>query len=377
MPNIKSTKKYRFGFLLATTLGNMTRYLNLRKYVERDDEVECVWAPVNHFTPADFPSKLRFLPDPLFLRVRVLQQAAPVINRIGSFDAIFIHLFEGEMLTALRGYVAKNPVLISSTDEAPIIDRENFPLYPQHMNKPVWRQKFRLALDMWRIRRFDYFLPFSQWVADVLVKDCGAPPESVAAIHVGLDLELWHCAPKSRTGPSTMPKILFVGGDFQRKGGGLLLKVFEEQFSGRAELHIVSMQAPHNLPAAVFVYRDFKPGDPRLVELFRQCDLMAMPTRADYTPWAFLEAMAMRLPVIGTDTGSLKEYIKDGETGLLVKIDDPVSLAGALEKLISNQELRLAMGERGRALVEKRYSAASNIPIILKKMKELVDSRRS
>ncbi len=34
---------YRVGFILTTTAGNMTRYINLRKYAERDPEVECVW----------------------------------------------------------------------------------------------------------------------------------------------------------------------------------------------------------------------------------------------------------------------------------------------------------------------------------------------
>ena len=103
---------------------------------------------------------------------------------------------------------------------------------------------------------------------------------------------------------------------------------------------------------------------------------MAMPTRADFTPWAFLEAMAMRLPIIGTDTGSLKEHVKDGETGFLVAIDDPRSLAHALEKLVTNPQLRLEMGERGRALVEDKYSAAKNVPIILNRMKELTIARR-
>ena len=53
----------------------MTRYQNLRKYAERDGEVDFTWAPVSHYTPPDFPSRLRLLPEPLFMRARVLQQA--------------------------------------------------------------------------------------------------------------------------------------------------------------------------------------------------------------------------------------------------------------------------------------------------------------
>ena len=95
-------RRYRFGFVLNTTLGNMTRYANLRKYAERDQEIDFTWAPVNHYTAPDFPSSLRFLPDPLFMRARVLQQASPVLSRLGSFDAVMFHLYEADLISAAR-----------------------------------------------------------------------------------------------------------------------------------------------------------------------------------------------------------------------------------------------------------------------------------
>ena len=188
-------RRYRFGFVLNTTLGNLTRYQNLRKYAERDPEVESFWAPVSHYTPPDHPSRLRFLPEPLFMRVRVLQQAWPVLKTLGGLDAVMVHLFEADVLCSLRSYVAKRPLHISSNDEAPIIDRSTYPLYPHELAKPVWRQKLRLALDHWRVRHTDEFIPFSRWVSTVLVEHCSAPADRVHPIHVGIDLELWKPRP--------------------------------------------------------------------------------------------------------------------------------------------------------------------------------------
>ena len=368
----RPSRRYRFGFVLNVTLGNMTRYLNLRKYAERDAEVDCSWAPVSHYTPPELPSRLRFLPDPLFMRARVLQQAAPLLSRLGGLDALMIHLFEAELICALRSYVARLPLLISSTDEAPIVDRQRYPLYPSDLRKPVWRQKLRLALDFWRIRRTDFFIPFSQWAADILVDGCGAPREKVRAIHVGLDLDVWRLPTTHPRGPRI--KILFVGGDFVRKGGNLLLDVFAAEFGDAAELHLVTRQAPSTLPPHVVVHDDLGPNDPRFIELYARVDMLVVPTTADTGPlWVFLEAMAMGLPIIGTDTGSNSELVRHGETGYIVPIGDGRALAHAMRSLSNDAELRRSMGTRGRQLVEAKYSAAVNVPLILRCMKDVVD----
>lgn len=370
-------RPYKFGFVLNTTLGNMTRYLNLRKYAERDEEVECLWAPVNHYTPPEMPSLLRVLPEPLFMRARVLQQAMPVMGSLDRLDAVMIHLFEADMLCALRSYVRPKPLRIVSTDEAPITNRQTHPLYPRDLAKPAWRQRMRLALDLWRIRRTDYFIPFSQWVADVLTAECGAPKERVCPLHVGLDLDLWQSEPRAGERNGRRVKILFVGSDFERKGGALLLEVFRNRFHDSAELHLVTRQAPERLPPHVHVHSGFYPNDERLIDLYSQADMLAVPTTADTGPlWVFMEAMAMRLPIIGTGTGANGELVRHRETGLLVRVGDGEDLATAIQTLSGNPAMRREMGERGRRLVQARYSARVNVPLIIGAMKEAVEASR-
>ena len=368
-------KRYRFGFVLNTTLGNLTRYENLKKYAERDPDVEFTWAPATHYTPPELRTRLRVLPAPLFMRARMLQQAWPVLSRLDKLDAVMLHLFEADLLCALRSHVRRQPVLISSTDEAPIIDRANYPLYPSDLNKPRWRQRLRLALDRWRVGRMRAFIPFSAFAADILVRGCGVPAKKVHPIHVGLDLELWKSEPRHTALQPPRLQILFVGGDFLRKGGDVLLDVFKRRFLHTADLHLVTKQAPKDLPEHVRVYDDFLPNDPRLTALYAASDVLVVPTTADLGPlWVFLEAMAMRLPIIGTDTGASTEAIRHGTTGWVIKPNDAESLAAALQALIDDPGLRRQMGENGRALIEQRFDASINVPRILGIMKDAVDT---
>jgi len=90
----------------------------------------------------------------------------------------------------------------------------------------------------------------------------------------------------------------------------------------------------------------------------------------------FMEAMAMGLPIVGTDTGSNTELVRHGETGLIVRIGDGDELAAAIQALLSDPARRHELGRRGRELIESRYSARTNVPQILSAMKHAVDSAR-
>jgi len=366
---------YRFGIILNTTLGNKTRYLNFRKYAERDASIDFEWAPVSHYGPDPDSRPWRFLPAGLRMRLFVLQQTLPVMRRLDQFDAVMVHLFEADVILPLRRLFKKSPLLFSSTDSAPIVDRANYPLYPDDLKKPVWRQKLRLAIDFWQIRNIDHFVPFSKWGGDILEKGCGAPADRVHPIHVGIDLEIWPRLVRTEM-PVGRVKILFVGGDFVRKGGDLLLEVFSARFSDVADLHLVSRQAPQALPPHAYAHRDLNPNDGRLRELYATSDFFVLPSTADLIAWGYIEALSCGLPVIGTDTGATRELVRSGQTGLLIPVGDAGALASAMQTLIDDPALRQRMGHNGRELIEEHYSAAVNVPRILRVMKDAVDQRR-
>jgi len=369
--------RYRFGFVLNTTIGNLTRFENLRKYAARDLDVRCSWTPVTHLLSVDAASTLRGLPWALAVRLWVLRQMWPALLTLAQQDVVMLHLFEAEIACVARSYFSRRPALVSSTDEAPIVDPDSYPVYPNQMSKPRWRRSFRLWLDRWRASRIDAFIPFTAWGARLLEASCKVPREQIFPIHVGLDLEVWTPRGPRRMASGELPRLLFVGADFDRKGGNLLLRVFERHFSDSAELHIVSSQAPEDLPGRVHVHRDLQPNDARLIALYASCDLLVLPTDADLVPWSVLEAMAMQLPVVSTGVGAIPEIVVHDVTGVIVPAGDAEALANAIAGLLSDPDLRRAMGQRGRERIESDFDAALNVPRILAVMKSLADGRRA
>ncbi len=368
--------RYRFAFILTTAAGNITRYQNLRRFAESDPSVEFTWATVSGYVGPSVSRYAALLPRVWVARYSVLMSILPVLWRLRSFDAVMIHQFEAEVVCVLRSRLMASPVLVASTDDAPIVDEARYPLYPFQQAKGPVRRAIRLRLDLWRARHFDRLIPFTRWSAKILVDGCGVPPSRVFPIHVGLDLGHWtRSAPR---GPAIEGrfKILFVGGEFERKGGGLLLQVFEQRFAEVAELHLVSSNAPSSLPPNVYAHRNVTSDSHRLHDLYSECHALVVPTTADLAPWTYIEAMAMECPPIGSDVGAVSELIEDGVTGFVIPVGDATLLGDRIQSLISDADRRLRLARAGRAWVEQHYDAATNVPNILKVMKEASDSRR-
>jgi glycosyltransferase involved in cell wall biosynthesis len=83
-------------------------------------------------------------------------------------------------------------------------------------------------------------------------------------------------------------------------------------------------------------------------EVLRALDVFAMPSFHEGTPFALLEAMAMGLPIVASQVGSIPEII-DGN-GYLVCVLEPAETFYALRDLIANPRLRVSMAQRSRKL---------------------------
>ena len=216
-------------------------------------------------------------------------------------------------------------------------------------------------------------MPWSQFAGEVLARDCAVPRERILAMQVGLDLELW---PKQPSPINQRPQVLFVGGNFVRKGGDLLVDVWRRRFVGTADLHLVTKEPPAGVPEGVTVYTNLDANAPQLRELYAKADLFVCPTRADLSSFVALEAHATGRPVITTRTGGIPDIVVDGETGFLLEPGDAAGLEDRLGRLLADRDLRQEMGARGRAWIEERFDAGKNVPRILKAMKVAVDQAR-
>ena len=195
---------------------------------------------------------------------------------------------------------------------------------------------------------------WSSWTAQSIMEDYGVEPDRVNVIPPGVDTSRLH--PSDRAdGPV---RILFVGGEFERKGGDLLLRAFA-QLPGDPELVLVTKS---KVPRAdrVTVISDLAPNDDRLIELFRTSDIFALPSRAETFGIAAVEASAAALPVVATNIGGLSDIVVDGETGLLLPVADVSAVTTALNTLIYDAELRRRLGANARSRALEKFDGPTN-----------------
>ncbi len=91
--------------------------------------------------------------------------------------------------------------------------------------------------------------------------------------------------------------------------------------------------------------------------LWRRCHFAVLPSHREGLPMSLLEAAACGKPMIATDAPGCREIVIDGQTGLLVPIEDATALAEAIARLANSPELRQRFGRAARQIVVDKLSA--------------------
>ncbi|GGO97413.1 glycogen synthase [Actinomyces gaoshouyii] len=231
--------------------------------------------------------------------------------------------------------------------------------------------------------------------ADILRSYPAIDPERVKVVHNGIDLDAW----QRPTGPEadaastavlerlgidpSRPTIVFVGRITRQKGLPYLLRACELL---PAEVQVIlcagapdTAEIKAEVEGLVAGLREKRTGVVWIEEMLPRPELIAVLSASDvfvcpsvYEPLGIvnLEAMACGLPVVGSATGGIPDVIVDGETGLLVPIEQvtdgtgtPVEpetfiqdLAERLTSLVMDEALARRMGRAARTRVEQHFS---------------------
>jgi glycosyltransferase involved in cell wall biosynthesis len=193
-------------------------------------------------------------------------------------------------------------------------------------------------------------------------------------IHHGLDPS--HFLPTPRL-MSSRPIILCAGRLVPKKGHAHLLKAasillardrnFEVHIFGDGPLAapLGEMIASLGLSDCVFLHGSVP--EEELHAAYQDADVLVLPSAQapdgdnEGIPNVLLEALSLQVPVIATRTGGIPEVIQDGVTGLLVQPGDPSDLADAIDRLLVDDRLRLAMAAAGRLRVEQDFDLNNNV----------------
>ena len=281
-----------------------------------------------------------------------------------------VTLFHTQSAAALGGNLIFQKPYIISTDITPMQHDALYAPYghPVDRNSLIKEYKHRKTRRLYQ--RAARLLPFSIWMKDSLVSDYQVEPDRIEVIPPGIDLEQWQPEPRPHSGPV---RILFVGGDFYRKGGDTLLEAFRCLPSSIAELTLVTKSTIQTEPG-VKILTHLQPNTPEMISLFKASDIFVFPTRADSFGIAAVEASAAGLPVVATRVGAIPEIVLDGETGLIIPPDNPEIFGKALLRLIQDPGLRLRLGQAGRKHAETHFDGAKNAARIAQLLLEAAHS---
>ena len=366
----RSTTAYEFGFILEQSLGHVTHAKNLLTNITRDPEVRAHWGLVD-FGSSGIAEQIPLYRSNWTVRagVRAYRHVARM-NKQTKLDALFFHTQVPAILA--QRWVRKIPTIVS-LDATPLQYDELGAFY-KHEQGPAWLEAWKWRLNCSCYSSARRVVAWSEWTKQGLVTKYGVPADKVVVIPPGVNVDEWR-RPVARVLHDNPVKILFVGGDLERKGGGVLLEAFRALRHPGIELHLVTKSQLQPEPG-VFVYSNLEANSQPLKDLYHSCDIFALPTFGDCLPMVLSEAGASGMAIISTSVAAIPEIVVNGETGLTVPAGDAVALAKAISDLSENPATRMRLGERAMAHVSCSYDAQTNASRLLSLLKAEANAGR-
>jgi glycosyl transferase family 1 len=208
-------------------------------------------------------------------------------------------------------------------------------------------------------------LPLSSWAGHSLRSDYGVdslrilvcPP---SAKYIGL---------KSGKKTNSPASVVFVGNDFNRKGGHDLVRWHQSRLSQICRLHIISAKAPKGLSGANLVVHGLMDNHRLIHEVLPEADIFCLPTRHDMSPHALAEAQLSGLPCVSSDLAGIPELVVHNQTGLLVKPGNDEGFIEAISRLSTDADLRLSMAHSASERSREVLNSALTYPRLFDRLR--------
>ena len=138
-------------------------------------------------------------------------------------------------------------------------------------------------------------------------------------------------------------ELIFVGADWERKGGDIAIQtaLLLNEAGIETRLRVVGSHPEKELPRFVealgFIDKASESGVQKLVELFRSADFLILPTRAEAAGIVFSEASAYGLPSVTYATGGVTDYIRNGVNGICLEPGSSAArFADSIEQMMAS-----------------------------------------
>jgi glycosyltransferase involved in cell wall biosynthesis len=216
-------------------------------------------------------------------------------------------------------------------------------------------------------RRLPSVLTVSGSSREEIVEDLGVRPERIRAVPIGADARLFSPDPAVPEVPGRI--VTTSSADVPLKGLVFLVEALAKLRAQRPDAHLVVVGSrPRKGPVADAITAfdladavDFVKGisDQELVDLIRSAEVACVPSLYEGFSLPAAEAMATGTALVATTGGAIPEVAgPDGQTCLAVPPGDAGALCQALERVLSDPQLRRRIASAGRERVLARFTWA-------------------
>ena len=220
---------------------------------------------------------------------------------------------------------------------------------------PWWKRKFWMLLEKKSAKWKDAIIVNNKHDFQQAAKLKIRPREKVVLIHNGLDVYKNVFLPReeARLKLKVQAKNIIgtIANFYPAKGLAVLIKA-AEHFKAHDDTVFVVIGDGKERPALKALIKDL--GLERKVFLVGQLpdafkylsafDIFVLPSVKEGFPWALIEAMAAKLPVVATRVGAVPEIIEDGKNGLIVEPGNPEAMAGKIKEIMDSNHLQKELG---------------------------------
>jgi MMP alpha-(1->4)-mannosyltransferase len=299
--------------------------------------------------------------EPLAFSLRARRLLA---RRRREFDLVHDNQCLG---TGMLGMVADGWPLLTTLHHPITVDRQ---LALDHATSPWQRLTTRrwfgfLRMQVRVARRLPAIVTVSESSRRDIAEHMGVAPDRMTVVPVGVD----HTVFRPRPDVVPVPGRLMVtsSSDVPMKGLVPLLEAVAKLRTERSvELLVVGRPRPGGRVDRAIDRLGLDDGtvrcvsgisDEELARAYAEAEVAVVPSLYEGFSLPAVEAMACGVPVVATTGGALPEVVgRDGETGLLVRPDDPGALAAAIVRLLDDPSLRQRLGAAGRERVLHRFT---------------------
>jgi glycosyltransferase involved in cell wall biosynthesis len=132
-----------------------------------------------------------------------------------------------------------------------------------------------------------------------------------------------------------------------------IVGIFNKNLDTQIYFDKVKKYIQNNFKNNVIIHGFIEPS--QTPNIFKNMDILVLPSKVESFSMATAEAMAIGIPVIAYDVDGPKYLIDDGITGFLVRLNDINELSDKIEILLKNSDLRISMGRNARIKAQKMF----------------------